>query len=96
MRVDLRGIHVDVTNNVKEYFDRKIQKLDFAKDIIIDLLVTLSKEKSSFKIEATINFRWGNSAHVSFESFDVLQGIDGIIDKLETKVTKEKEKIQQR
>jgi putative sigma-54 modulation protein len=95
MRIDIRGIHVDVTDKIRDYFDKKMHKLDFARDMIIDLLVTISKEKSNFKIDATINFRWGNTAHISSDSFDVFEGIDSFIDKLETKVTKEKEKIQQ-
>jgi putative sigma-54 modulation protein len=95
MRIDIRGIHVDVTANIREYFDKKMHKLDFAKEMIIDLLITLSKEKSCYKIEATINFRWGNSAHIGYDCFEVLEGIDGFIDKLETKIKKEKDKIQQ-
>ncbi len=95
MRIDIRGIHLDVTDKTRDYFDKKMHKLEFAKDVIIDLLITLSKEKSCIKIEATINFRWGSSAHIGYECFDVLEGIDGFIDKLETKIKKEKDKIQE-
>lgn len=82
MHIDIRGIHVDVTDKIRDYLDKKMHKLEFAKDVIIDLLITLSKEKSCYKIEATINFRWGNTAHIGYDSFDVLEGIDGFIDKL--------------
>jgi putative sigma-54 modulation protein len=95
MHIDIRGVHLNITKEVGEYFDRKIQKLDFAKDLIIDLLISVSKEKSSFKIESTINFRWGVQAHIHTEAFDIFECIDGFMDKLEKKVLKEKEKIQQ-
>ncbi len=95
MHIDIRGVHVDVTDKIRDYLDKKMHKLEFAKDVIIDLLITLSKEKNCFKIEATINFRWGNTAHIGYDSFEVLEGIDGFIDKLETKIKKEKDKIQE-
>ncbi len=95
MHVDIKGIHVEITENIRDYLDKKMQKLEFAKDVIIDLLITISKVKSSHKIEATINFRWGNSAHLGHDCFDVLEGIDGFIDKLEIKIKKEKNKIQE-
>ena len=95
MHIEIKGVHVDVTEEIKEYLDRKFQKLDFAKDMIIDLLTTLTKEKNNFKIESTVNFRWGTQAHISTDSFDVFQGIDNLIDKLENKVKREKEKVQE-
>ena len=95
MHIDLKGIHVEISEKTKEHLDHKIQKLDFASDMIMHLLFTITKEKSEHKIDVTINFRWGASAHISVESYDLLQGIDNLIDKVETKVIKEKEKIQE-
>ena len=94
MRIDIRGVHVGVTEEMRDYFDKKIQKIDFAKDHIVDLLISLTKEKSCFRIESTVNFRWGNQAHLKTDCFDVFEAIDNFTDKLETKVKKEKEKIQ--
>ena len=95
MHLDIKGVHLNVTEEMKEYLGRKVQKLDFALDLIMDLLITLTKEKSSYRIEVTVNFRWGSSAHIGVDSFDLFEGIDTLMDKLETKVIKEKEKIQQ-
>ena len=95
MHTEIRGVHIDVSESMKEYIDKKLQKLDFVKDLIIDLLFTISKEKKGFKLEVTINFRWGASAHISADSFEVYEGIDILFSKVEHKVTKEKEKMQQ-
>ncbi|HUV06674.1 MAG TPA: ribosome-associated translation inhibitor RaiA [Spirochaetia bacterium] len=95
MRIEIKGVHLDVTEEMKEHVDKKIQKLSFAHDMIMDFLLTLTKEKSSYKIEVNLNFRWGSSAHLSVDSFDFFKGIDTLMDKLEIKVTKEKEKIQE-
>ena len=94
MNVEIKGVHLEVNEKTREYVDRKMQRLDFAKDHIVDFLITLAKEKSQYKFEATINFRWGASVHVGLDGFDVYQGIDTLFDKLEAKVEKEKSRIQ--
>ncbi len=95
MRTEIKGIHLDVTANVKDYIEKRLHKIDFAQDMIIDLVLTLTKEKRSFKIEANIHFRWGASAHLSADSYDVFEAIDSLAEKLENKVIREKEKIQE-
>ena len=95
MHIEIKGVHMEVTDKVREHFDRQLQKIDFAKDMIIDLPFTFTKEKSNYAFEATIHFRWGSTAHISVSSFDVYEGINSLIDKIENKVTREKEKIQE-
>jgi putative sigma-54 modulation protein len=95
MRTDIKGVHLDITQDIRTHIDRKLHKLEFASSMIMDLLFTLCREGSSFKIEVTINFRWGTSAHIGVEAFDILEGIDILFDKIDAKVTKEKDKIQQ-
>jgi putative sigma-54 modulation protein len=60
--------------------------------MIVDLIVTIKKEKE-FEAEATVNFRWGVSIHVKENDFELTPAIDKMIDKLESKITKEKEKV---
>ena len=95
MHTEIKGVHIDVTDNMKEYIDKKIHKLDYAKEFIIDLLFTITKEKKDFRLEANINFRWGSQAHISTDSFDVYEGLDTLFSKMEHKVSKEKEKRQE-
>ena len=95
MHTEVRGIHVNVTQAMKDLIQRELHKLDFAKDLLIDLLFTVSREKSSFKLEVTLNFRWGTSAHIGTDSFDFDEGVNTLFDKIEAKVIKEKEKVQQ-
>ena len=70
-------------------------RLDFARDLIVDFLLNLSREKSLFKLEATLNFRWGASKHVGVENFDLNKGIDELFDKLEAVIEKEKSRIKE-
>jgi len=61
MNIDIKGVHVEVTDQIREYIDKKLHRLDFVSEHIIDLLLFVSQEGSQYILEATINFRWGNS-----------------------------------
>jgi putative sigma-54 modulation protein len=63
--------------------------------MIVDLLVSIKKEKD-FEAEATVNFRWGVSIHVKETDFELTPAIDKMMDKLELKITKEKEKVKEK
>jgi putative sigma-54 modulation protein len=95
MNTEIKGIHLEVNDRIRNYMDKKLQRLDFAKDLIVDCLLSLAKGKSLYTFEATVNFRWGTSVHVGVNGFDLYQGIDSLFDKLEAKIEKEKSKIKE-
>ena len=95
MNTDIKAIHFSLHDDAKEYLNKKLERLRNAENMIVDLLITLKKEKE-FNIEATVNFRWGVSIHVSEGDFELTSAIDKMIDKLEAKVTKEKEKMKEK
>ncbi|MGA2639854.1 MAG: ribosome-associated translation inhibitor RaiA [Spirochaetia bacterium] len=93
MNVEIKGIHVKVSKRIQDYIDAKMPRLDFGRDLIVDFLMNISREKSLFKLETTLNFRWGASKHVGVENFDLNKGIDDLYDKLEAVIEKEKSRI---
>ena len=95
MNLDITGIHLDITDGMRNYINKKLHRLEFATNYIIDLLFRLIKEKHGYKIETTINLKWGTSAHVHVDGFDIYESIDKLFDKIEAKVKKEKNKVQQ-
>jgi len=95
MKLEVKGIHLEVTERIQQYIDAKMPRLDFAKDLIVDFLLTLTREKNLFKVDTTINFRWGSTIHMGVENFNLNTGIDDLFDRLEAKVEKEKSKIQE-
>ncbi|MGA2762502.1 MAG: ribosome-associated translation inhibitor RaiA [Spirochaetia bacterium] len=95
MTIEIKGIHLEVTERIRQYIDLKLPRLDFAKDLIVDCLLNLTREKNLFKVDATINFRWGSTIHMGVENFNLNTGIDDLFDRLEAKVEKEKSKIQE-
>lgn len=95
MKVDIKGVHVEITDKMRDYIDKKLHRLDFVDEHIIDLLFFVSQEKSQYALEANINFRWGNRNHMRVKSFGFFEGIDKLFDKVELKILKEKNRIQE-
>jgi len=94
MTIDVRSVHFDLGEASKAYLNSKLERIGYAKDMIVDLIFVFTKDKD-FKLEATANFRWGVKAHVAERDFDLNAGIDKLVDKLEQKISKEKEKVQE-
>jgi putative sigma-54 modulation protein len=92
MNIDVKAVHFTLHEDARAYLDRKITRIHNAENMIIDLLFTLTKGKD-FSAEATVNFRWGVSIHVKEHDFDLNPAIDKMMDNLEAKITKEKEKV---
>jgi putative sigma-54 modulation protein len=95
MKTEIRGVHLEITERIETYVQKKIARLEFAKDTLTDVLITLVKDKNLFKIESTLNFRWGHSDHVELQNYDLDKGIDALFDKLEEKIKREKSKVQE-
>jgi putative sigma-54 modulation protein len=95
MNTDIKAVHFTMHEDAKEYLNKKIERIRNAEGMIVDLLITIKKEKN-FEAEATVNLRWSVTIHVREDDFELTKAIDKMIDKLETKITKEKEKVKEK
>jgi putative sigma-54 modulation protein len=95
MNTDIKAVHFTLKDETREYLDRKIARIHNAENMIVDLLITLTHDKD-FQAEATVNFRWGVSIHVKEQEFDLNPAIDKLMDVLDQKITKEKEKVKEK
>ena len=95
MNTEIKAVHFTLRDDAKEYLDKKISRIRNAENMIVDLLITLTKEKD-FEAVATVNFRWGVSIHVKENDFELTPAIDKMMDKLEQKIIKEKEKVKEK
>ena len=95
MNLDIKAVHFSLHDDAKEYLNKKIERIRNAENMIVDMIIIIKKEKD-FNAEANVNFRLGVSIHVSEEDFDLLKAIDKMMDKLEGKITKEKEKVKEK
>jgi putative sigma-54 modulation protein len=95
MNTEIKAVHFTMREDAKEYLEKKIARIHNAENMIVDFLITLTKDKE-FTAEAKVNFRWGVSIHVKEEDFELNPAIDKLMDKLEAKITKEKEKVKEK
>jgi putative sigma-54 modulation protein len=95
MNLEIKAVHFSLHEDAKEYLNKKIERIRNAENMIVDLLITIKKEKD-FVAETTVNFRWGVSVHVQEKDFELTKAMDKMIDKLEAKITKEKEKVKEK
>jgi len=95
MNVDIKAVHFTLRDDAREYLDKKIARIHNAENMIVDFLITLTKDKD-FSVEATVNFRWGVSIHIKEHDFELNPAVDKMMDKLEQKITKEKEKVKEK
>jgi putative sigma-54 modulation protein len=91
MNTEIKAVHFTMHEDAKEYLNKKLERIHNAENMIVDLLITIKKEKD-FEAEATVNFRWGVSIHIKETDFDLTPAIDKMIDRLDAKIIKEKEK----
>jgi putative sigma-54 modulation protein len=95
MNIDIKAVHFTLRDDAKEYVEKKIDRIHNAENMIVDLRVTLTKDKD-FTAEATVNFRWGVSVHIKEHDFELNPAVDKLMDKLEHKIVKEKEKVKEK
>ena len=94
MNIEIKSVHFSIGDDTKEFIQKKLHRIDFAQDLIVDLLITLTKEKRDYRLEVNVNFKWNVSSHLKIKAFDLIEGVDILMDKLDRKVRKEKEKVQ--
>ena len=95
MNTEIKAVHFSLRDETKEYLEKKIARIPNAENMIVDLLFTLTKDKS-FSAEVKVNFRWGVSIFLKERDFELNPAIDKLMDKLDAKIVKEKEKMKEK
>ena len=95
MNTDIKAVHFSLRDETKEYLEKKIARIHNAENMIVDLLFTFTKGKD-FTAETMVNFRWGVSIHLKENDFELNPAIDKLMDKLDAKIAKEKEKVKEK
>ncbi len=95
MKVVITSKNMNANDRLKDTIEKKMEKLSkyFSDNIIVN--VTLSAEKNRQKIEATIRVR-GMIFRAEDVSGDIYEGIDNVVEKLSTQMSRFKTKIQKK
>ena len=95
MNLEIRGIHYNVSDTTKEFFEKKLHRIEFAAHYLVDLLITVHKEPhKSYRIEAKVHFQWGTTKIVHADAHELYEAIEYFVDKLEDIIRKAKGKVQ--
>jgi putative sigma-54 modulation protein len=92
MNTSIQAVNFTLRDESKQYLEKKLGRIHNAESMLVDMSIRLSRDKD-FAAEATVNFRWGVQAHVKETDFVLNAAIDKMMDTLEAKVNKEKEKV---
>ncbi len=94
MNINFRGIGFSVTDEDREFLEKKLKKLSFAEDYLQDLEITAKKESKGigFHLDAILHFSWKKEKAVSQDSYELYEGIELLADKIQSAAKKEKEK----
>lgn len=92
MQLNVSGHHVEVTESLRGYVKAKIEKIERHFDLVSDVSCILTVEKLQHKAEATVNVN-GGTIYADATEEDMYAAIDGLVDKLDRRVRKHKEKL---
>ena len=93
MKLTISGYqHVDTTDTLREYVQRKLTRTDRHFGLVIQSHVVLQVTRIRHRVETTIHTR-GTQWHATTEDNDMYAAIDRVVDKLDRQTTKHKEKV---
>ena len=92
MQLNVSGHHVNVTDSLRGYVESKIERLERHFDLVSNVHCILSVEKLRHKAEAKVNVN-GDTIFAETTDQDMYAAIDGLVDKLDRRVRKHKEKM---
>lgn len=95
MNIIVRGVNYTPSEDTNEFLNKKLQKLDFAKEYIHDLELVMTRLKvgQGYHVDAHVHFTWGTRKAIGVDCNELYDGILGIIDKIAKLVRREKGKV---
>lgn len=95
MNTTISAVGFDLNEDQQDLISKKMDRIKYADDLIVDLSVRVKLDKR-YIFDITTNFRWGTQARVSSDDFEFATALNKVMDVLDQKVKKEKDKIQQK
>ncbi len=95
MKIIFKGKHIEVTDAMRNYIEKRLNKIERHFDHILEVIVTLSVEKNRQIVEATLQASRA-LIRAEEETDDMYASIDKVADKLERQIRKYKEKYFQK
>jgi putative sigma-54 modulation protein len=91
MQLNLSGHHVEITEAMRAYVEKRLERVKRHFDQVIDVHLVMSVDKLQHKAEAVVHVSGGN-IHADAVDTNMYAAIDALADKLDRNVVKHKEK----
>lgn len=95
MQITFTGRHVQITDDVRAFVERRANKLEGAFNFLDELQVVIEQEKTRFFAELTLLARKA-AFHARIETHDVFESLDTALNRIETQVRRHKERMKDR
>jgi len=95
MELEIKAVKFSFDEEQKAYLEKKMERVKYAEDLITSLSCSVKLDRK-FVYECDVHFRFGETAHVSTENYDFEAGVNKLMDMLDQKIKKEKDKIQKK
>ncbi len=92
MNINIDGHHIVVTEPLKDYVNKRFERIENQIDHLTSAHVVLSIEKLQQKAEIQIHLR-GKEIHASATDEDMYAAIDAMMDKAHRQAIKHKERL---
>lgn len=95
MNLTVRGVRYNPSEQTQEFLEKKLKKLEFASEYLHDLDIVITRETlgQGFHIDAVLHFTWKKEVIVSYDCYELFEGIEMIADKIQAACKKEKGKV---
>ena len=95
MTPSINAVGFTLEQKQSDMIDSKLKRIAYADELIVDLLMKIKHDKA-YTFDTTVNFKWGTQAHVTGEDYDFGAALNKMMDVLDNKIKKEKDKVQQK
>lgn len=96
MNIIVSGRHLSITDAIKSYAEKKVQKLEKYFDRLIKVQVNLDVESERHRAEMIVSATKGSVLIAEVIDHNIYAAIDRATDKLERQLTRHKEKLHQK
>ena len=95
MTPSINAVGFTLEQKQSDMIDTKLKRIAYAEDLIVDLNMKIKHDKE-YSFDTTVNFKWGTQAHVSGVDYDFGAALNKMMDVLDNKIKKEKDKVQEK
>ena len=92
MQLNVTGHHVEVTESMRGYVEKKLERIGRHYEQVLDVHCILTVEKLRQKAEATVHVS-GTAIHTEATDENMYAAIDMLTDKIDRCLKKHKEKV---